>query len=172
MEGVDCPLARDLRSRTGTDGAEARRRAVAPAGQAWFDARSLRRYRSEHDRYVPTRQALASAIYEAFLGERIGARGIRRALFQYWAVSPANRRRSLALLACAEGRPTVFLSEYLRTAGHVVRSAVSPAHATHYPAADRFRQVQGALGLAGDKLGMFAKVSWAQLRPGWLAELA
>jgi hypothetical protein len=49
---------------------------------------------------------------------------------------------------------------------------VTPAHATHYPARDRLRQVHGALGLAGDKLGTFARVAWAQLRPGWLSSIS
>ncbi len=149
-------------------GGEAKRRARAPLDQPWFDAGSLRRYRAEHDRYVPTRQALADSIFEAFRGSGTGARGIRRALFRYWRSGEQQRIRSLALLACAERRPRIFLTEYLKTAGHVVHSSLAPRHAAHYPVSDRLRQVQGAVGLAGTKVGLLAQVAWSQVRPTWL----
>lgn len=145
-----------------------RARARADARGPWLTARELRSYRIEHDRYVPTRQALADAIYEAFRGEGEGARAIRQALFDYWHRGDQNRRRSLALLACAEGRPHVFLSEYLRTARHAVGSSLAPRHARQFPVADRLRRVGGAMGLARDKLGLVASVAWAQVKPGWL----
>jgi squalene monooxygenase len=146
-------------------GREAKRR---DRSDVWLDASSLRRYRIEHDRYVPTRQALADAIYEAFRGSGTGARGIRRALFSYWRSGEQQRNRSLALLACAERRPRIFLAEYLKTAGHVVHSSLAPRHAAHYPVGDRLRQVQGAVGLAGTKVGLLAHVAWSQVRPAWL----
>jgi squalene monooxygenase len=146
-------------------GREARRRAEQPLDQPWIDDKSLRRYRLEHDRYVPTRQALADSIFEAFRGEGSGARGIRRALFRYWRSGERQRIRSLALLACAERRPSVFLAEYLKTAHHVVHSSLAPRHAVHFPVSDRLRQVQGAVGLAGTKLGIVAQVAWSQLKP-------
>lgn len=152
-------------------GREARRRARVlrrAAREPWLDERALRRYRTEHERYVPTRQALADAIYEAFRGEDPGARAIRRALFAYWHASPQNRRRSLALLACDERRPHVFLSEYLKAARHAVETSLAPKHATHYPVTDRLRSVQGAVELAGTKLGLVAQVALAQVRPAWL----
>jgi squalene monooxygenase len=149
-------------------GREARRRAKVASDQPWLDAVSLHRYRVEHDRYVPTRQALADAIYEAFRGSDTGARGIRRALFDYWRSGERQRVRSLALLACAERRPRIFLSEYLKTAAHVVHSSMAPRHAAHYPMGDRLRQVQGAVGLAGTKVGLLAHVAWSQIRPTWL----
>jgi len=152
-----------------TLGEQARRRADAPAGEPWLDDEALRRYRVEHDRYVPTRQALASAIYEAFRGETEGARAIRRALFDYWQSGPTARRRSMALLSCAERRPSVFLSEYLRTAGHALNVSLIPKHAAHYPVADRVRHARGAAKLARDKLGLVANVVWAQLRPSWMS---
>jgi squalene monooxygenase len=140
-------------------GREARRRAEASLDQPWLDDHSLRRYRAEHDRYVPTRQALADAIFEAFRGEGEGARGIRRALFSYWRSGEQQRIRSLALLACAERRPRIFLTEYLKTAHHVVSSSLAPRHASHFPVRDRLRQVQGAVGLAGTKVGVVAQVA-------------
>jgi flavin-dependent dehydrogenase len=152
-------------------GREARRRARVirrAAREPWLDERALRRYRTEHERYVPTRQALADAIYEAFRGEDPGARAIRRALFAYWHASPQNRRRSLALLACDERRPHVFLSEYLKAARHAVEASLAPKHATHFPVSDRLRSVQGAVELAGNKLGLVAQVALAQVRPAWL----
>jgi 2-polyprenyl-6-methoxyphenol hydroxylase-like FAD-dependent oxidoreductase len=145
-------------------GREARRRADRPADEPWLDDRSLRRYRLEHDRYVPTRQALADAIFEAFRGEAEGARGIRRALFRYWRSGEQQRIRSLALLACAERRPRIFLSEYLKTAHHVVHTSLAPRHASHFPVADRLRQVRGAVGLAGTKVGVVARVALSQWR--------
>lgn len=145
-------------------GIEARRRADLPVDRPWLDDRSLRRYRSEHDRYVPTRQALADAIFEAFRGEGEGARGIRRALFSYWRSGERQRTRSLALLACAERRPHIFLSEYIKTAHHVLHSSLAPRHASHFPVADRLRQVRGAVGLAGAKVGVVAQVALSQLR--------
>lgn len=145
-------------------GRQARRRAEAPTEQPWIDDRCLHRYRLEHDRYVPTRQALADSIFEAFRGEGSGARGIRRALFRYWRSGERQRVRSLALLACAERRPRVFLAEYLKTAHHVVQSSLAPRHAVHYPVADRLRQVHGAVGLAGTKVGLVAQVAWSQLK--------
>jgi squalene monooxygenase len=144
-------------------GREARRRADTPV-PTWLDDGSLRRYRAEHDRYVPTRQALADAIFEAFRGEGEGARGIRRALFSYWHSGEQQRIRSLALLACAERRPRIFLAEYLKTAHHVVHSSLAPRHASHFPVRDRLRQVQGALGLAGTKVGVVAQVALSQFR--------
>ncbi|MFV8748953.1 FAD-dependent monooxygenase [Nannocystaceae bacterium ST9] len=150
-------------------GNEAKRRARVPLDRPWFDAGSLRRYRIEHERYVPTRQALADAIYEAFRGSGTGARGIRRALFGYWRSGERQRTRSLALLACAERRPRIFLTEYLKTAGHVVHSSLAPRHAAHFPVSDRLRQVQGAVGLAGTKVGLLAHVAWSQVRPTWLS---
>jgi squalene monooxygenase len=146
-------------------GREARRRAEQPLDRPWIDDKSLRRYRLEHDRYVPTRQALADSIFEAFRGEGSGARGIRRALFRYWRSGEQQRMRSLALLACAERRPRVFLAEYLKTAHHVVHSSLAPRHAVHYPVSDRLRQVHGAVGLAGTKVGVVAQVAWSQLKP-------
>ncbi|KIG17371.1 2-octaprenyl-3-methyl-6-methoxy-1,4-benzoquinol hydroxylase [Enhygromyxa salina] len=144
---------------------EARRRADVDPGQPWLDDASLRRYRLEHDRYVPTRQALADSIFEAFRGEGEGARGIRRALFRYWRSGERQRVRSLALLACAERRPRIFLTEYLKTAHHVLASSFAPQHALYFPVSDRLRQVQGAVGLAGTKVGVVAQVAWSQLRP-------
>jgi squalene monooxygenase len=140
-------------------GREARRRADVPPDRPWIDDDCLRRYRAEHDRYVPTRQALADAIFEAFRGEGEGARGIRRALFSYWRSGERQRIRSLALLACAERRPRIFLAEYLKTAHHVLHSSLAPRHASHFPVRDRLRQVQGAVGLAGTKVGVVAQVA-------------
>jgi squalene monooxygenase len=151
-----------------TIGEQAQRRTDAPLGEPWLDDECLRRYRVQHDRYVPTRQALANAIYEAFRGETEGARGIRRALFDYWHSGPTARRRSMALLSCAELRPAIFLSEYLRTAGHALGVSLIPKHAVHFPVADRMRQARGAAKLARDKLGLVANVVWAQLRPDWM----
>ena len=126
-----------------TLGLEARRRTLATGGalrgapdRPWLDAASLRRYRAEHDCYVPTRQALADAIYEAFRGGHDGARAIRRALFEYWGSGDAARQRSMALLSCSEGRPSVFLTEYLKAAGHALGASLLPRHARHYPVGD------------------------------------
>jgi len=149
-------------------GVEAKTRAHHPRGEPWLDEASLRRYRIEHGRYVPTRQALADAIYEAFRGTEDGSRAIRKALFSYWHGGERNRRRSLALLSCSEGRPHVFLAEYLRTARHAVESSLLPRHAQHYPVSDRLRQVHSAVGLASDKFGLVAQVAWAQIRPTWM----
>ena len=151
-------------------GREGRRRAFT-SDSVWLTPRNLQRFRNRHDKYVPTRQALADAIYEAFRGADDGSRAIRRALFRYWEKSHRNRVRSLALLACAESRPHVFLSEYMKTAGHVVGTSLVPRRAAHYPFEDRLREVSGALVLASDKLGIFAHVAWAQLRPTWLSPL-
>lgn len=149
-------------------GEEARRRADAPVHEAWLDDGSLRRYRAEHDRYVPTRQALADAIYEVFRGGNEGARAIQRALFDYWASGPVARARSMALLSCAEGRPQVFLSEYLKAARYAIESSLVARHAAHLMNRDRLRQVSGAVQLASNKLGLVAQVMWAQVRPSWL----
>jgi|GEM_PF-209349 len=149
-------------------GAEAKRRADAPNEYAWLDDDALKRYRTEHDRYVPTRQALADAIYEAFRGGDEGARAIRRGLFEYWESSESARRRSMALLSCSEARPHVFLSEYLKTARHALASSLVPRHASRLPLEDRMRQVHGALDIAKRKLGLVARVVWAQVRPAWL----
>jgi len=151
-----------------TLGIEARKRARVPAPEPWIDFASLRRYRAEHDRYVPTRQALADAIYEAFRGEREGSRAIRRALFQYWNSGELARSRSMALLSCSERRPTVFLKEYLKTARWAFASSILPRHARKFPVEDRVRQARGAASLARDKLGLVAAVMWAQVRPSWL----
>ena len=140
----------------------------APEGEPWLDAACLRRYRSEHDRYVPTRQALADAIYEAFRGGGSGARSIRRALFDYWGSGEVARSRSMALLSCAERRPHVFLTEYLKTARHALGTSLSPQHARRYPLGDRVRRATGAATLARGKLGLVAAVMWAQIRPTWM----
>ena len=149
-------------------GEEARRRVDAQAHQVWLDDTSLRRYRAEHDRYVPTRQALADAIYEVFRGGNEGARAIQRALFEYWASGPTARARSMALLSCAEGRPQVFLTEYLKAARYALESSIVARHAVHLPTRDLLRQVSGAMHLASNKLGLVAQVMWAQVRPAWL----
>lgn len=149
-------------------GEQARRRGDAPLHEAWLDDAAVRRYRAEHDRYVPTRQALADAIYEVFRGGNEGARALQRALFDYWCASRESRVRSMALLSCAEGRPAVFLSEYLKTARHAIETSLVPRHARALPARDRLRQVAGAAALAGTKLGLVAEVMWAQVRPSWL----
>ena len=154
-----------------TLGVQARRRADAPAGEPWLDAESLRRYRAEHDRYVPTRQALADAIYEAFRGGEDGSRAIRRALFDYWGSGDTARSRSMALLSCSERRPHVFLSEYLKTARHALETSLVPQHASAYPVGDRVRRAAGAAKLAKNKLGLVAQVMWAQVRPGWLTRI-
>ncbi len=149
-------------------GEEAQRRHDAPAHEAWLDDGSLRRYRAEHDRYVPTRQALADAIYEVFRGGNEGARAIQRALFEYWASGRTARARSMALLSCAESNPGVFLSEYLKAARYAIESSLVARHAAHLPTRDRLRQVSGAMQLASHKLGLVAQVMWAQVRPAWL----
>lgn len=154
-----------------TLGQQAQRRADAPDGEPWFDAESLRRYRAEHDRYVPTRQALAKAIYEAFRGGEDGARAIRRALFEYWASGDAARSRSMALLSCSERRPHVFLAEYLKTARHALGTSLLPQYASMYPVGDRVRRARGAAKLARTKLGQVAQVMWAQVRPTWLTRI-
>lgn len=151
-----------------TLGEQAARRMDAPEGEPWLDAACLRRYRSEHDRYVPTRQALADAIYEAFRGGGSGARSIRRALFDYWGSGEVARSRSMALLSCAERRPHVFLTEYLKTARHALQTSLSPQHARRYPLGDRVRRATGAAALARGKLGLVAAVMWAQIRPTWM----
>ncbi|HEY8379704.1 MAG TPA: FAD-dependent monooxygenase [Nannocystis sp.] len=149
-------------------GVQARLRKNAPAHEPWLDDACVRRYRAEHDRYVPTRQALADAIYEVFRGGNEGARAIQRALFDYWEASHESRVRSMALLSCTEGRPSVFLSEYLKTARHALETSLLPRHARALPARDRLRQVTGAALLASNKLGLVAQVMWAQVRPSWL----
>jgi len=149
-------------------GAQAQRRGRARPHEAWLDDAAASRYRAEHDRYVPTRQALAGAIYEVFRGGSDGARALQRALFDYWEASPTSRARSMALLSCAESRPSVFLTEYLKTARHALETSLSPRHAKALPARDRLRQVTGAARLASDKLGLVAQVMWAQVRPSWL----
>ena len=154
-----------------TLGIQAQRRAHVPPGEPWFDAESLRRYRSEHDRYVPTRQALAKAIYEAFRGGEDGTRAIRRALFGYWGSGDTARSRSMALLSCSERRPHVFLTEYLKTARHALGSSLVPQHASMYPVGDRVRRARGAARLARTKLGQVAEVMWAQVRPSWLTRI-
>jgi len=151
-----------------TLGQQATRRRFAPAHEPWLDAGALRRYRDVHDRYVPTRQALADAIYEAFRGEQEGPRAIRRALFDYWASGETARRRSMALLSCVEARPSVFLTEYLKTARWALEGSFVPKHAQQYPMVDRVRHARGAAKLARDKLGIVAEVVWAQLRPSWI----
>lgn len=151
-----------------TLGREGRRRAHVAAGEPWLDAASLRRYRIEHDRYVPTRQVLAAAIYEAFRGGQAGERAIRRALFDYWESGPVARSRSMSLLSCAEGRASVFLTEYLKAAGHALGTSFVPRHASHFPMTDRVRRARGAASMARGKLGLVAQVMWAQLRPSWL----
>lgn len=149
-------------------GEQARLRAGASLHEAWLDDAAVRRYRAIHDRYVPTRQALADAIYEVFRGGNEGARAIQRALFDYWEASHESRVRSMALLSCAEGRPSVFLTEYLKTARHALETSLVPRHARALPARDRLRQVTGAAMLASNKLGLVAQVMWAQVRPSWL----
>ncbi|MEM6990989.1 MAG: FAD-dependent monooxygenase [Myxococcota bacterium] len=151
-----------------TLGEQAVRRSDAAEGEAWLDHAALRRYRAEHDRYVPTRQALADAIYEAFRGGGPGARSIRRALFEYWGSGATARSRSMALLSGAERRPHVFLTEYLKTAGHALGTSFSPQHARRYPLGDRVRRATGAAQLARGKLGLVASVMWAQIRPTWM----
>ena len=49
-----------------------------------------------------------------------------------------------------------------------VEFVTTPRHAAHYPVSDRLRQVQGAVGLAGTKVGLLAQVAWSQVRPTWL----
>ncbi|MCA9711757.1 MAG: FAD-dependent oxidoreductase [Myxococcales bacterium] len=154
-----------------TLGLQARRRADAPASEPWLDAESVRRYRVEHDRYVPTRQALADAIYEAFRGGEDGSRAIRRALFDYWGSGESARIRWMALLSCSERRPHVFLAEYLKTARHALGTSLVPQHATMYPVGDRVRRAAGAARLATHKLGLVAQVMWAQVRPDWLTRI-
>jgi hypothetical protein len=39
----------------------------------------------------------------------------------------------MALLSCAEGRPSVFLTEYIKTAGHALEQQLVPRHASHFP---------------------------------------
>ena len=117
---------------------------------------------------MPTRQAVAEAIYECFCGESEGARTIQRALFAYWRANTQNRRRSMALLSCAERRPAVFVSEYLKTANHAIRAGMRPEYATHLPLEDRLRTVGSAVRLARSKVGQLRSVAWAQLRPSWL----
>jgi len=150
---------------------QAQRRADLPREAPWFDAESLRRYRAEHDRYVPTRQALADAIYEAFRGGEDGSRAIRRALFEYWGSGRSARSRSMALLSCSERRPHVFLTEYLKTARHALETSLVPQHASMYPVGDRVRRAAGAAKLASNKLGLVAQVMWAQVRPNWLTRI-
>ncbi|MBL4686641.1 MAG: FAD-dependent monooxygenase [Nannocystaceae bacterium] len=151
-----------------TLGKQAVRRHRVPEGEPWLDGAALRGYRAEHDRYVPTRQALADAIYEAFRGGGMGARSIRRALFEYWGTGVSARTRSMALLSGAERRPHVFLTEYLKTAGHALSTSFSPQHARHFPIGDRVRRATCAAQLARGKLGLVAAVMWAQIRPAWM----
>lgn len=142
--------------------------ALRPAqASPWLNAASLRSFHAAHDRYVPTRQAVASAIAEAFRGEHEGARCIRRALFSYWRAHPRNARRSLALLSCTEARPQVFLSEYVKAAKHALSASLFPQHATELPLADRWWKLQGTLKSAQEKLGLVADVGWKQVKPGW-----
>ena len=152
-------------------GREAAVRRDAPAGEPWLDDMAVRNYRAEHDRYVPTRQALADAISEAFRGETEGARAIRRALFAYWNSGPEARRRSMALLSCVELRPRVFLAEYLKTARHAVETSLRPEHAGRVPMGDRVRRVAGAVDLARSKLGLVSAVMWANMRPTWMSRV-
>ena len=151
-----------------TLGAIARRRSTALSTQdAWINWDACQEYRRGHDRYVPTRQALADAISETLRGKDAGARSIRTALFDYWEASSDNRRRSLSLLACAERRPSIFLSEYIRTARHAAHACLNPRHAPLQPVGQRVRNLVAATQLATGKLETVAKVSWAQLRPTW-----
>lgn len=145
--------------------------ALRPADAApWLNAAALRSFDAAHDRYVPTRQAVASAIAEAFRGEHEGARCIRRALFSYWRAHPRNARRSLALLSCTEARPQVFLSEYVKAAKHALSASLFPQHASELPLADRWWKLQGTLKSAQEKFGLVADVGWKQVKPTWWSE--
>lgn len=138
----------------------------------WLGRRELTSYRVSHDRYVPTRQAVADAISECLRGETEGARMIRRALFDYWLAAEANRQRSLGLLACAEDRAHVFLSEYARAARFALSSSLRPSFAHEQPWADRMRRVSDSAALASGKLGTVGRVIWANMRPSWLPKRA
>ncbi len=140
---------------------------VAARPGPWLRDLELQRYCHLHDRYVPTRQALAEAIYQVFRGGDAGARAIQDALFDYWGSSQRARERSMSLLSCAEGRPHVFVSEYLRAARFAMRVCIQPRYARHLPMVDRLRTAHGAAQLAGGKLGKVAQVVWANVRPNW-----
>lgn len=145
---------------------------VAAGTGPWLGERELCRYKVLHDRYVPTRQALAEAIYQVFRGGDAGARAIQDALFDYWGSSQRARERSLSLLSCAEGRPHVFISEYLRAARYAMRVCIQPRYARNLPVVDRLRTARGAAQLAGGKLGQVAQVVWANVRPQWTMQRA
>lgn len=141
------------------------------AQTVWLNASAQRNFRCAHDRYVPTRQAVAGAIAEAFRGESEGARCIRRALFSYWRASPRNAQRSLALLSCVEARPQVFLSEYFKAAGHAFRASVYPQHASALPLADRCWKLKDTLRSAQQKFALVADVGWKQVKPSWWTQV-
>lgn len=137
----------------------------------WVNAAAQREFRAAHDRYVPTRQAVANAISEAFRGESEGARCIRKALFSYWRANPRNAQRSLGLLSCVEARPQVFLSEYVKAAGHALSASLFPQHASELPLADRWWKLQDTIKAAQQKFNMVADVGWKQVKPVWWDEL-
>lgn len=137
----------------------------------WVNAAAQREFRAAHDRYVPTRQAVASAISEAFRGESEGARCIRKALFSYWRAHPRNAQRSLGLLSCVEARPQVFLSEYVKAAGHALSASLFPQHASELPLADRWWKLQDTIKAAQQKFNLVADVGWKQIKPVWWDEL-
>jgi predicted thioesterase len=78
----------------------------------------------------------------------------------------------MSLLSCAEGRASVFLTEYLKAAGHALGTSLVPRHALYFPVGDRVRRARGAAKMARGKLGLVAQVMWAQVRPSWLPHAA
>jgi 2-polyprenyl-6-methoxyphenol hydroxylase-like FAD-dependent oxidoreductase len=89
---------------------------------------ALARYEVRRYRFVRVREILADALYEAFRGDRAGARAIRSGILRYWRTSAHGRAATIALLSGDDARLTTFVGEYLRVMRESIQGLVLGPH--------------------------------------------
>jgi squalene monooxygenase len=85
---------------------------------------ALTRYEVRRYRFVRVREILADELYDAFRGDRAGARAIRSGILRYWRTSAHGRAATIALLSGDDARLTTFVGEYLRVMRESIQDVV------------------------------------------------
>jgi squalene monooxygenase len=89
-------------------------------GECFARNSSLRSYRRERAARSRVPELLSELLYEAFTRRDDGTLALRRGIYELWRTDPAQRDRTMRLLAADETRLWSFGAAFLTVVGHAV----------------------------------------------------
>ncbi|HEX2314827.1 MAG TPA: FAD-dependent oxidoreductase [Thermomonospora sp.] len=124
---------------------------------------TLQEYAAERRAHSRVPELLAEALYGVFTGDDPGTRAIRQAVYEVWRCDPAERARTMRLLAVEETRLSQFAQAFLHVTAVALRQVGGSARAGH-GVWEPLRALRGMSGWVG-WLGGSAARSLVSRRP-------